>query len=108
MNTIQIVFYTTKTGKEPFTQWESKLDKMARAVIIRRFDSVKLGNFGDIKRIQGAGIWELRINYGPGYRIYFGKDGGRVIVLLIGGDKSSQIRDIAKAKQYWCEYKESS
>lgn len=65
-----------------------------------------MGNFGDAKIIQNAeGIWELRIDYGPGYRIYFGKDGKTVVILLIGGEKKSQNRDIRKAKQYWLEYK---
>ncbi len=66
-----------------------------------------MGNFGDAKRIKGGeGVLELRISYGPGYRIYFGKDGSTVVVLLIGGDKGSQNRDIAKAKRYWLDYKD--
>jgi putative addiction module killer protein len=67
-----------------------------------------LGNFGDCKLIKGGeGVSELRIDYGPGYRIYFGKDKATIVALLIGGNKGSQTRDIAKAKRYWLDYKES-
>lgn len=108
MNQIQIILYSTKTGKEPFSEWEEDLDKKTRAVIITRLERIKLGNFGDAKIIKsGEGIWELRIDYGPGYRIYFGKQGSTLVILLTGGDKRSQTRDIAKAKQYWRDYKES-
>lgn len=80
-----------------------------RAVVIKRLDRIKLGNFGDAKRIKnGNGIWELRIDHGPGYRIYFGQEEGRIVILLMGGNKKSQQRDITKAKQYWLQYKESS
>jgi putative addiction module killer protein len=68
-----------------------------------------LGNFGDSKIIKGGdGIWELRINFGPGYRVYFGKKGTTIIILLLGGNKGTQERDIIKAKKYWLEYKELS
>lgn len=74
---------------------------------MNRLDRIRIGNFGDAKKIQGgSGIWELRIDHGPGYRIYFGKKGTMIIVLLIGGSKKSQTRDIVKAKQYWLEYRE--
>ena len=77
--------------------------------MLTRIGRVRLGNFGDCKYIIGSnGIWELRLDYGPGYRVYFGKEGTTIIVLLMGGEKRSQNRDIAKAKKYWLEYKESS
>jgi putative addiction module killer protein len=108
MDSIKIVIYATHTGKEPFSNWENQLDKPIRAMIMRRLDRIKLGNFGDIKQIRnGNGIWELRIDCGPGYRIYLGRDGMKIIVLLAGGSKKTQTRDIAKAKQYWAEYKDS-
>lgn len=70
-------------------------------------DRVRLGNFGDSKVLVGAdGISELRISFGPGYRIYFGRDGMALVLLLIGGDKGTQDKDIAKAQRYWREYKE--
>ena len=107
MSLIKIVTYTTKTGKIPFFDWQNKLDVQTRAIIRTRLDRIRLGNFGDSKSIKnGNGICELRIDYGPGYRIYFGKKGMLTIILLIGGDKKTQDRDIAKAKQYWLQCEE--
>ncbi len=107
MSLIKITIYKTKSGKEPYSEWENELDRSTRAILRTRLERVKLGNFGDCKSITGApGIWELRFDYGPGYRIYFGKKGFTIILLLIGGEKKSQTRDIAKAKQYWMEGKE--
>ncbi len=74
-----------------------------RAKILTRLDRLKLGNFGDCKTLQ-EGVCELRIHYGPGIRIYYGKNGIRVILLLCGGDKRSQSWDIAKAKEYLKDY----
>jgi putative addiction module killer protein len=74
-----------------------------RAKIWTRLDRLKLGNFGDCKTLQ-EGVCELRIHYGPGIRIYYGKIGNKVILLLCGGDKNAQERDIAKAKAYLKEY----
>ena len=104
---IEIVIYATDTDKEPFSNWQDKLDKKIKAIVMKRLDRIRLGNFGDSKRIQsGSGIWELRIDHGPGYRIYFGKEGSTIVILLTGGSKKSQTKDIAKAKQYWLNYKE--
>jgi putative addiction module killer protein len=106
MNYITIETYTTSAGNKPFNKWQDKLDANIRAIIRTRLDRVKLGNFGDCSIIKsGDGVWELRIDVGPGFRIYFGKIGSTVIVLLIGGAKGSQIRDIEKAKRYWNECK---
>lgn len=108
MSLIKLVIYSTKTNKEPYSQWEDDLDTMTKAVIKSRLERIRLGNFGDAKILKEAGgIWELRIHYASGYRVYFGKDGPTIIVLLLGGDKGSQERDIAKAKRYWLDYKES-
>lgn len=107
MNTIQIIIYKTSANKEPYSIWEAKLDIMTRAVINNRLDRMSLGNFGDAKLLKSTGgIWELRINWGPGYRIYFGKSAKTIVVLLIGGDKKSQESDIQKAQSYWLDYKE--
>ena len=107
MSLIKIVIYSTSTGKEPYSVWENSLDTITQAVIKSRLERIRLGNFGDAKMIKGGGgIWELRIHYGPGYRIYFGKKGRMVIILLTGGDKGSQNRDIAQTKRYWLESKE--
>ena len=107
MNLTKIIIYTTKTGRSPFSDWRDDLDTSTRAVIRARIERIRLGNFGDSKRIKnGGGIWEIRIDYGPGYRIYFGISKMIVLVLLLGGDKRSQDRDIAKAKKYWIECRE--
>lgn len=108
MNTITIINYATNTGKEPFLDWLKKLDSGTRAIIRTRLGRVRMGNFGDCKQIKGAkGLWELRIDCGAGYRIYYGKKGVAVMVVLLGGDKGSQERDIEKAMRYWRDYEES-
>ena len=82
-----------------FTNWlEGLRDSVARVRIATRIRRMELGNFGDIKPV-GEGVSELRITYGPGYRLYFVQQGREVVILLCGGDKSSQRRDIAAAKQ---------
>ncbi len=84
---------------EEFHQWLQGLrDHRAKAIIVRRIDRIATGNIGDIKTVGGP-VRELRIAYGPGYRLYCVQRGSTVIVLLCGGDKSSQSRDIAKAKR---------
>jgi putative addiction module killer protein len=108
MNTITIIHYSTSTGKEPFRDWLNKIDPNVRAIIRTRLIRVRMGNFGDCKQIKGVkGLWELRIDHGAGYRIYYGKKGGTMVVVLLGGDKASQDRDIKKAHRYWCDYEES-
>ncbi|MBY0353236.1 type II toxin-antitoxin system RelE/ParE family toxin [Candidatus Babeliales bacterium] len=108
MNTITVVFYKTKTGKQPYAEWESQLDKQTQTIVLNRLARVRLANFGDCKPIRGArGVYELRVDYGPGYRIYYAKKRETIVILLVGGDKKSQGRDIEKAKQYWLDYKES-
>ncbi|MEN8219448.1 MAG: type II toxin-antitoxin system RelE/ParE family toxin [Pseudomonadota bacterium] len=102
---IQIEFYETKNGKIPFSIWLKSLNdgKKARARIRVRIDRLKRGHFGDSKSV-GEGVYELRIDYGPGYRVYFGKVGLTIVLLLCGGDKSTQQVDIRKAKTYWHDY----
>ncbi len=81
-----------------FTRWiEALRDVTARAVINRRIDRVSLGNLGDVTPV-GEGVSELRVHHGPGYRVYFVRRDERMILLLCGGDKSSQARDISLAK----------
>jgi putative addiction module killer protein len=96
--------YIKSDGKIPFAQWIDNLkDQKARLKINERLRRVSLGNLGDYKFV-GSGVYELRIDYGSGYRIYFGLQGNRIIILLCGGDKSSQNQDIIKAKEYWQDY----
>jgi len=95
-------------GKCPYLDWEQKLDKTVRGAVRIRINRLRLGNFGDCKTIQGAtGLYELRIHIGAGYRLYFGKAKDHLVIVLCGGDKRSQERDIEKAKEYWRFYKES-
>ncbi len=106
MSLLKTIIYKTKSKKEPFSDWLMDLDLSTRAVMVSRLKRVSLSNFGDCKQLKNAaGVWELRIAYGAGYRIYFGKDGLDIVILLIGGDKGSQERDIAKAQKYWLDYK---
>jgi putative addiction module killer protein len=103
-----IVIYEQKRGKSAFLDWLLHLkDVKARAVIRARINRLELGNFGDRKSV-GTGVLELRVSFGPGYRVYFGRDGNTVVVLLCGGDKASQAKDIQKAKLLWKEYKDAS
>ena len=76
---------------------------MARAKVRARIGRIRLGNFGDSKRI--GDVFELRIHTGPGYRVYYGREGRRCVILLCGGDKGSQGRDIRRAESYWGEYR---
>jgi putative addiction module killer protein len=97
--------FVRSDGKSPFIDWLSKLrDQRAEQRIIARLNRLRLGNPGDSRGV-GEGVLELRIDYGPGYRVYFAQVGDTLVVLLIGGDKSTQAQDINKAKQYWQEYK---
>ncbi len=101
---LEISLYMTSDGKTPFAHWLEKLrDKKVRYLIKTRLDRIEDGNMGDHKPVQ-EGVFELRIAYGSGYRVYFGRDKGQVIILLCGGDKSSQNRDINKAVKYWRDY----
>ena len=101
----QIRIYRTYSGWAPYEEWVEDLrDVVGRAKIKVQVDRAALGNFGD-HRFIGGGIIELKIDYGPGYRIYLGQYGQEIIVLLCGGDKSTQDKDIAKAHDYWDDYK---
>jgi putative addiction module killer protein len=96
--------YCTVPGDEPFTRWLTALpDRHARARILVRLERLEVGNFGDARYLRD-GVSELRIDWGPGYRIYFGRDGHTVIVLLCGGDKRKQAADIERAVELWNEY----
>ena len=90
-------------GKEPFNGWLLSLEKSIKLRILRRLDRITMGNFGDHKQIDGN-LFELRFFFGSGYRVYFGKDGDTLVVLLCGGDKSSQSKDIESAKRLWRYY----
>jgi putative addiction module killer protein len=99
--------YITPTGKSPFEEWLNSLKDMKAIVTIeKRLKRVRLGNLGNYRAV-GEGVCELKIDYGPGYRIYFGQIGSKIILLLCGGDKSTQEQDILTAKEYWRDYDRS-
>ena len=98
--------YISRIGKSYYREWLASLDKVTERVIVRRIVRLEDGNFGDVKPV-GEGVSELRIDFGPGYRVYFGRTGKEIILLLCGSDKSGQERAIAKAKELWREFKET-
>lgn len=98
--------YVKEDGRSPFRDWLGTLDFAVKARIQARVLRFEIGNLGDHKSI-GGGVWEARLMFGAGYRIYFGKDGNSIIVLLVGGEKSSQSKDISHAKDYWRDYLEA-
>ncbi|MBF0386336.1 MAG: type II toxin-antitoxin system RelE/ParE family toxin [Candidatus Omnitrophica bacterium] len=98
-----IIFYQTLTGEEPVMEWFlSFRDKIYRHRIQARIDRIKQGNYGDHKRLNG--IIEIRMDFGKGYRLYCGEEGQVLVILLAGGDKSTQGRDIKRALEYWRDY----
>ncbi len=102
-----VEIYETPSGREPFTEWmESLRDGLGRSAILARIARARLGNLGDHKSV-GLGVVELRVKVGPGYRVYLGLHGQELIILLCGGDKSSQSKDIAMAQEYWSEWRKS-
>ena len=97
--------YRTVRGRQPFLEWLNSLrDERAVARIKTRLAHVRLGNLGHTRSV-GGGVQELKINYGPGYRVYFGQIGNELVILLSGGDKGDQDEDIETAKEYWISYK---
>ncbi len=103
----EIKNYQTLDGKTPFEEWLDNLRDM-RAIdkIEKRLKRVQAGNLGDYRSV-GEGVFEFRINYGPGYRIYFGQIGTIIVLIICGGDKSTQQQDIQTAKEYWRDYEGS-
>lgn len=101
----EIKHYVTKTGHDLFEEWITNLkDTPAQITILKRIDRVEDGNFGDHFHV-GHGVWELRIHVGPGYRVYYGEEGSILVILLCGGDKHSQKKDIRHAQELWQMYR---
>lgn len=99
-----IEIYTTANGRQPFSEWlDSLKDNIAQNRIEIRIARVRRGNLGNYRSV-GKGVNELKIDSGPGYRIYFGQLGATIVVLLCSGDKSSQETDILTAIAYWSDY----
>lgn len=102
----ELRFYKTKDGLEPFVEWlESLKDVVGRANITNRLNRLGLGNYGDCTSV-GNGVHELRIHYGPGYRVFFAEQENTIVLLLFGGSKRTQKKDIKKAQGYWAEFRE--
>ena len=102
---IDLLRYQREDGHEPFTDWLASIrDKVAAARIRVRLRQVEAGNFGDCDAV-GEGVIELRIHVGAGYRVYCGRYGQTIVILLCGGDKTTQPRDIKRAKELWSEWK---
>lgn len=100
----KVEYYHTGGGKIPYREWYYSLrDVKVKAVILERLTRVERGLLGDAKEV-GEGVYELRIDLGPGYRIYFGQEGRTLVWLLCGGDKSTQRKDIKTAQAYWADY----
>ena len=96
--------YLTETGRCPFDDWLDGLrDKRSQAIVATRLNRVVQGNFGLCRALEG-GIHELKIDFGPGFRVYFAEDGDTIVVLLCGGDKATQSKDIERAQAYWADY----
>ena len=101
---LEIREYNDRSDRSPFAAWFNRLDPRAAAKVTNSVTRVGLGNFSAVKGV-GSGVFECRIDFGPGYRVYFGKDGERLIILLGGGTKKRQHQDIAKAQKSWQDYK---
>jgi putative addiction module killer protein len=98
--------YETEDGSVPVSDWLDELqvqDQASYDRVINFIDRVENGNTSNFKP-EGEGVTALKMDFGPGYRIYFGQDGKELVILLIGGDKSTQTEDIATAKKYWRDY----
>jgi putative addiction module killer protein len=99
-----VLRYQDANGNEPYTQWIDRLrDRQGQRRIRSCIARLEAGHYGDCEPV-GKGVYELRMFFGPGYRVYFGEEGDNIILLLCGGDKDSQDRDIERAKSYWKEY----
>ena len=101
---IEVREYLDTEGKSPYARWFDRLNVAAAVKVATAVHRMELGNFSNVKGV-GTGVFELRINVGPGYRIYFGKDGNQLVILLAGGTKKRQSADIAAAKANWRDYK---
>jgi len=102
----EIRYYVASEGRQPFAEWFADLDAVARAKVTRAVVRLEQANFSNVKSV-GEGVFEYRIDFGPGYRVYFGQDGQTLVILLTGGTKKRQQRDIDEAHAHWRDYKES-
>lgn len=101
---LELRYYLTAGGESPFQGWFDDLDATAAAKVTIALARLGQGNMSNAKTV-GEGVLEYRIDWGPGYRVYFGRDGATLVILLTGGTKQRQQRDIARAKEMWADYK---
>jgi len=101
---MRVLEYLDATGRRPFGNWFDRLDQPAAAKVTVALTRIGLGNFSNVKGV--GGLFEYRIDFGPGYRIYFGSDGDEIVILLGGGTKKRQQQDIATAQLRWADYKQ--
>src|SRR5712691_12105229 len=101
---LEIRYYVAAGGHQPFAEWFADLDPVARAKVTRAIARMEQGNLSNVKPV-GEGVLEYRINFGPGYRVYFGRDGKVLVILLTGGTKKRQQRDITAAIALWTDYR---
>jgi putative addiction module killer protein len=102
----EIRYYIAAGGESPFVDWFAGLEVVTRARVARVLARLEQGNFSNVKSV-GEGVLELRIDFGPGFRVYFGRDGDILVILLTGGTKKRQQRDIDAARVYWQDYKQN-
>jgi putative addiction module killer protein len=101
---IELRGYIDESGNKRFARWLEGLDAPAAAKVTIALARMEQGNFSKVKSV-GSGVFEYKINFGPGYRIYFGKDGNRLVILIGGGTKKRQQQDIVSAQECWAAYK---
>ncbi|MDE1945541.1 MAG: type II toxin-antitoxin system RelE/ParE family toxin [Patescibacteria group bacterium] len=104
---LRIWVYVDASGRVPFSEWKGGLAPDEQALIERRIERLEVGNWGDWRPV-GDGVAELRIHHGPGYRIYVGRQGLQAVLLLGGGDKSTQAKDIRIAQAHWADHRTRS
>lgn len=105
---IEVRHYLTTSGHDVFAEWfDSLRDAKAQTRILARIARLAAENFGDCKPLR-AGVWEMRIDWGPGYRVYYAMAGRKLVILLCGGDKRTQSSDIDRAVEYWNDHQERS
>lgn len=103
---LEVRHYVSTAGKDVFQSWfDAMRDRQAQARVQARIDRLERGLFGDVGPC-GEGVWELRIDWGPGYRVYYARSGEQIVLLLLGGDKRKQDADIKQAKECWHDYQQ--
>jgi putative addiction module killer protein len=104
-SSVEVLEYLDRRGRSPYAEWFGDLNAPAAAKVTVAITRLAQGNFSNVRGV-GAGVYECRVDFGPGLRIYFGKEGERIVVLLAGGTKKRQQRDIENAVERWHDYQQ--